>query len=858
MGRRGLGFSEYDNIPKSTLKTPLYKTFKFSKAKKSKESLHLASFKRRRKSMDSHSRTPLSMKNVSFQDYFKSFSPLVMKNSIPKKYMTQKEIGIFWFGYPETQALYAYIDSDPDKESFLSPDANDFYPKEVIEVSENSLTSDNDQGFCEENSEQDPCSLESESSSKISNFDTASESLNYEFTSSDQVIESNIIGKYSADNKIINIPIVTKELKKKSGDFAICPDFIDLCLNLRRIEKEKALQSGMTLSDASKVLKSKFTWLEKEKWPETNVSSISVIAGNSKKGSPQKKFKSKSFRNKEPRSDRESCMRMPNTRKGSKNKPFVPSFVKFNESFKFMSCNTKFCECFNITYQIIYTLHPVWSQIPKTKKKQHVSTWYVNSGCSRHMTGTLELLSEYITKEGSSVAFGGNQKGKVKRYGMVVKGEIKLCDNGLDVLFKIKFCIMYKCDTKIEVMRANRRGDLYLICFDTFQSKEEICLVSSIKNEELWLTRFCHLNFHTLEKLVKLNLVKGLPNIKFEKDHLCSTCEMGKLRRSSHKTKSDPSFNQPLQMLHVDLCRPISNGKKYILVLVDEFSRFTWVEFVKQKSQVPLVLTNLLKILQVLYGVQARVLRSDNGTKFKNSVIEEYLTSVGITHNFSAPRTPQQNGVVERKNRTLVEAARSMLNAFSLPLTFWVEAMYTACYTQNRSLVVKRFEKTPYQLLYNKRPNIKFFHVFGCKCYVLNDREPLGKFDPKGDDAIFIGYAWDSAAYRVYILRTKTMVIQDKFSEELKVQAEKSPNATISQNLEIHSPHRKHHNLKSFNRVNLLFHLNQLKSQLTQLLLQNNPCRNKNPYLNHSKRSPQLSTYLMQLNEPKIILNLKS
>ncbi|KAJ9541925.1 hypothetical protein OSB04_028431 [Centaurea solstitialis] len=120
-----------------------------------------------------------------------------------------------------------------------------------------------------------------------------------------------------------------------------------------------------------------------------------------------------------------------------------------------------------------------------------------------------------------TVAFGGNQKGKVKGYGMIVNREIKvnqvsyvdglkhnfisfsqLCDNGLDVMFEIKLCIMYKCDTKIEVMRANRRGDLYLICFDTLQPKEEICLVSSIKNEEAWLwhTRFCHLNFHTLEK----------------------------------------------------------------------------------------------------------------------------------------------------------------------------------------------------------------------------------------------------------------------------------------------------------------------------------------------------------------------
>ncbi|KAJ9557108.1 hypothetical protein OSB04_011722 [Centaurea solstitialis] len=138
-----------------------------------------------------------------------------------------------------------------------------------------------------------------------------------------------------------------------------------------------------------------------------------------------------------------------------------------------------------------------------------------------------------------------------------------------------------------------------------------------------------------------------------------------------------------------------------------------------------------------------------------------------------------------------------MLNASGLPLTFWPEAVSTSCYTQNRSLVVKRFEKTPYQLLYNKRPNIKFFHVFGCKCYVLNDREPVGKFDPKGDDAIFIGYAWDSVAYRVYVPRTQIVVvttnvkfddsfrvIQDKFKEELKIQAEASPNATITEDLE--------------------------------------------------------------------------
>ncbi|KAJ9547094.1 hypothetical protein OSB04_019637 [Centaurea solstitialis] len=259
------------------------------------------------------------------------------------------------------------------------------------------------------------------------------------------------------------------------------------------------------------------------------------------------------------------------------------------------------------------------------------------------MTGTLELLTSYVNKEGSSVAFGSNQKGKIKGYGMIVKGEItvnqvsyvdglkhnlisvsQLCDNGIDVMFKIKYYIMYKSDTLIEVMRANRRGDLYLLCFETLEAKEEICLVSYVKNEEAWLwyTRFCHLNFHTLDKLVRLKLVKGLHDIKFEKDHLCSACEMGKLKMSSHKTMSEPSFDKPLQMLHVELC----SLNRYILVLLDEFSRYTWVEFVRKKSQLPMLLINLLKRLQV------RVIKDDNGTEFKNSTIEDYLTSIRITH----------------------------------------------------------------------------------------------------------------------------------------------------------------------------------------------------------------------------------
>ncbi|KAI3771239.1 hypothetical protein L6452_02399 [Arctium lappa] len=172
---------------------------------------------------------------------------------------------------------------------------------------------------------------------------------------------------------------------------------------------------------------------------------------------------------------------------------------------------------------------------------------------------------------------------------------------------------------------------------------------------------------------------------------------------------------------------------------------------------------------QVNLQKQVKILRTDNGTEFKNKTVEEYLESVGISHQYSAARTPQQNGVVERRNRTLVEAARTMLSQSELPLFLWAEAVSTACHTQNRSMIHRRFKKTPYALINNRTPTIKYFHVFGCTCYVLNDRENLNKFSAKADEGIFVGYSSTSSAYRVYLKKSKTVIesVNVTFDEEM-------------------------------------------------------------------------------------------
>ncbi|GJW80465.1 putative ribonuclease H-like domain-containing protein [Tanacetum coccineum] len=295
-------------------------------------------------------------------------------------------------------------------------------------------------------------------------------------------------------------------------------------------------------------------------------------------------------------------------------------------------------------------------------------------------------------------------------------------------------------------------------------SASPICLMARATSTKSWLwhQRLSHLNFDTINDLAKNDLVTGLPKFKYHKEHLCPSCEQGKSKRASHPPKPVPNSKQRLHLLHMDLCGPMRiasiNGKRYVLVIVDDYSRYTWVHFLRSKDEAPEVIKTFLKRITVLLQSPVIIIRTDNGTEFKNQILKEYFDSVGISHQASSVRTPQQNGVVERRNRTLVEAARTMLIFSRAPLFLWAEAIATACYTQNRSIIHRRFNKTPYELINGRKPDISFLHVFGALCYPKNDREDIGKLGAKGDIGFFIGYSADSCAYRVYNRRTKKIM----------------------------------------------------------------------------------------------------
>nr|GEW89725.1 hypothetical protein [Tanacetum cinerariifolium] len=282
----------------------------------------------------------------------------------------------------------------------------------------------------------------------------------------------------------------------------------------------------------------------------------------------------------------------------------------------------------------------------------------VNSGCSRHMTRNKASLADYQKiNDGDFVTFGLSK-------GVVSSGDLT--------------CLFAK---------------------------------ASIDESNLWHIRLGHVNFKTMNKLVKGNLVRGLPSKIFKNNHTCVACQKGNLHKATCKGKLLSSISPPLQMLHMDLFGPTSvmsiNQKKYCLVVTDDFSRFSWVFLLATKDE-----------------------------------------------------TSKKNRVAERKNKTLIEAARTMQADSLLPITFWAEAVNTACYVLNRALVTKHHNKTPYELLNGRSHRLDFMRPFGCPVTILNTLDPLGKFDGKADEGFLVRYSVTSKAFRGIKL-TKMQVPQD-------------------------------------------------------------------------------------------------
>ncbi|XP_024010234.1 uncharacterized protein LOC112085266 [Eutrema salsugineum] len=354
----------------------------------------------------------------------------------------------------------------------------------------------------------------------------------------------------------------------------------------------------------------------------------------------------------------------------------------------------------------------VVSNVAYTSSQVEVAkAWYFDSGCSRHMTGNHDYFNKIKRINGGQVTFGDGGQGKILGVGSLLEESQPNLINVYYVegLKANLISVSQLCDEGLKVIftRFDRKavdenGNTVLFgvrsgnnCYMWCVSDQ--CFSAKESQLDLWHKRIGHMNTRGLSKLAKAEVVRGIPSLEASTDTVCET-----------EGKATESFK--------------------ILAL----------QLKTEKGP----------IIQI---------RSDHGGEFRNDVFEKLCQSQGIRHQYSAPRTPQQNGVVERKNRTLQEMARAMLHGNKVSPRFWAEAINTACYIINRVYVKHGTKTTPYEIWNGKTPNRSYFHIFGCVCYILNDKDNLGKFDSRSNTGIFLGYATNSRAFRVYNYRTKTI-----------------------------------------------------------------------------------------------------
>jgi len=397
------------------------------------------------------------------------------------------------------------------------------------------------------------------------------------------------------------------------------------------------------------------------------------------------------------------------------------------------------------------------------------------------MTGVDKYLEDVRPYAINYLTFGDGAKGKIVGIGNLVKHGLprlddvflgkgltanlisisRLCDLGLQVNFtKPEFQIS---DEKGEVlMRGTRSKDNRYLWVSQEETYISTRLFSKEEEIKLWHQRLGHLHLKGMKKALTSEAIRGLPDLKIIEDSICGECKIGKQTRMSHSRLEHQVTSKVLELLHMNLVRPMQvesiGGKRYVLVVVDDFSRFTWENFIREKSDTFDVFKDLCTQLQREKDCGIVRIRSDHGTEFENARFDEYCSGEGIKHEFSSPITPQQNGVVERKNRTLQESVRVMLHVKHLPYRFWVESMNTSCHIHNRVTLRTRTSTTLYELWKGRKPTVKYFHVFGSKCYILSDRDYKRKMDPKSDEGIFLGYSTNNRAYKVFNSKTETVM----------------------------------------------------------------------------------------------------
>ena len=336
----------------------------------------------------------------------------------------------------------------------------------------------------------------------------------------------------------------------------------------------------------------------------------------------------------------------------------------------------------------------------------------------------------------------------------------QLTQNGKKTNFNNSFCkIIDDNDTLLAV--ATKVGNLYYLNCVMSQSGAAFT-TQALPDANLWHRRFGHLGKNGIELLCKKRLVNGFHCGNENIDGVCENCCDGKIHRCSFPKNKTRRPRKPFELIHSDICGKINpqsfGGKSYFIIFIDECTHYVWCYSISAKSEAFQRFRDWKNLVENQFSVRMKILRTDNGGEYTSNEFKNYLKDQGIRHETTIPKTPEQNGVAERMNRTLVETVRSMISDAKVPKSYWAEALNTAVYLRNRSPTSTLKNATPYEILYGTKPNVSHLKVFGSIAYAHIPKDERQKLDSKSRKCIFLGYGETTKGYRLLDTNTQKII----------------------------------------------------------------------------------------------------
>ena len=409
------------------------------------------------------------------------------------------------------------------------------------------------------------------------------------------------------------------------------------------------------------------------------------------------------------------------------------------------------------------------------------NVWYLDNGASNHMTGNQGYFTSLNEKITGKVRFGDDSRIDIKGKGSILfitkDGKQKLLadvyfipelkrniislgqatESGCDVRMRDDYLTLHDREGNMLVKSVRSRNRLYKVTMEVESTK---CLqLEKVSDSALWHSRLGHVGIDAMKTMMNKEMVTGMPSLSIEKE-TCVSCLMGKQTRASFPKSTTYRATHILELLHGDLCEPISpstaGGSRYIFVLIDDHSRYMWTIILKEKSE---AFDRLKRLVEQETKASIKTLRTNMGGEFTSQEFQTFCDDNGVNHHLTAPYSPQQNGVVERRNRTLTEMTRSIMKHMKMPNYLWGEAVRHSTYLINRVATLTLKDVSPYECFKKKKPNVGYLRVFGSVCYAKKDTPHLKKLDDRSRELVHLGVEPGSKAYHLYDPEKRRIVI---------------------------------------------------------------------------------------------------